>query len=48
MVNIAFVNYLHQIDNLTETIDIPILRNKTTFKQTLPLSLNASKFDSEL
>ena len=48
MVNIAFVNYLDQIDNLTETINVPILRNKTTFEQTLPISLNASKFDLEL
>ena len=51
MVNTAFVNYLEQIDNLTETIDVPILKNKNTFKpylQTLPISLNTSKFDSEL
>ena len=34
-VNIAFVNYLDQIDNLTETLEFPILKNKTTFKQTL-------------
>ena len=47
-VNIAFVNYLDQIDNLTETINVPILKNKTTFEQTLPISLKASKFDSEL
>ena len=35
-VNIAFVNYLDQIDNLAETINVPILKIKTTFKQTLP------------
>ena len=28
MVNTAFVNYLDQIDNLTETIEFPILKNK--------------------
>ena len=48
MVNTPFVNYLDQTDNLTETLEFPILKNKTTFKQTLPLSLNISKFDSEL
>ena len=48
MVNTAFVKYLDQIDNLTETLEFPILKNKTTFEQTLPISLNVSKFDSEL
>ena len=47
-VNTAFVNNLDQIDNLTESLRLPILKNKTTFKQTLPISLNISKFDSEL
>ena len=48
MVNTAFVNYLDQFNNLTETGDIPILKNKTTFKKTLPISLNVSKFYLEL
>ena len=48
VVNIVFVKYLDQIDNLTETVDVPIMKNKTTFEQTLPISLNASKDDSEL
>ena len=39
MVNMAFVNYLDQIHNLTDTLKVPILRNKTTFEQTLPISL---------
>ena len=47
MVNTAFVNYLDQIDNLTATVEIPILKNRATLKQTLPISLNASKFDSD-
>ena len=47
-VHTAFVNYLDQTDNLTESLEFPILKNKTTFKQTLPISLNISKFDSEL
>ena len=48
MVNTAFVNYLDQFDNLTEALEILILKNKTTFEQTLPISLNISKFDSDL
>ena len=47
MVNTAFVNYLDQIVNLTENLNVPILKNKTTFQQTLPISLNTFKFDSE-
>ena len=50
MVNVAFVIYLDQIDNLTDTLEFQILKkkNKTTFEQTLPLSQNVSNFDSEL
>ena len=47
-VNTAFVNYLDQFTNMTESLKIPIIKNKTTFEQTLPISLNASKFDSDL
>ena len=28
MVNTAFVNYLDKIDNVTETLDVPILKKK--------------------
>ena len=48
MVSTAFVNYLDQIDNLTESLDFPLLKNKTTFEQSLPISLIVSKFDTEL
>ena len=48
IVNTAFVNYLDQIDNLIGSLEFPILKNKTTFEETLPISLNISKFDSEL
>ena len=48
MVNMAFVNNLDQMDNLTNSLDVLILMDKTTFKQILPISLNASKFDSDL
>ena len=46
--NTAFVNYLNQFDNLTETLEILIIKNKTTFKQILPISLNMYTFDSDL
>ena len=48
MFNTAFVNYLDQFTNLTECLELPILKNKTTFEQTLPISLKMSKFNSEL
>ena len=48
-VNKAFVNYLGQFDNLSDSLDAPTkLMDKTTFQQTLPISLNTSKFDSTL
>ena len=47
-VNTAFVNYLDKFPNLTESLEFPIIRNKTTFEQTLPISLNISKFDQTL
>ena len=46
MVNTTFVNYLDQIDNLTELHEFPIRKNMTTFEQTLPNSLNIFKFDT--
>ena len=55
MVNTAFVNYLDQMGNLTETLDVSILLNKTTIllnkttlQQILSISLNISKFDMDL
>ena len=46
--NAAFVNYIDQFSNMTESLKIPIIRNKTTFEQTLLISLNVSKFDTDL
>ena len=46
--NAAFTNYLDKLTNLTESLKYPIIRNKTTFEQTLPIALNVSKFDSDL
>ena len=47
-VKTAFINYLCQIGNLTETLKAPILLNKTTFQETLPISLNIFNFDTDL
>ena len=44
----AFINYLDQFSNLIESLEFPIIKNKTTFEQILPISLNISKFDSTL
>ena len=43
-VNTTFVNYLDKFPNLTESLEFPIIRNKTTFEQTVPISINVSKF----
>ena len=47
-VNAAFINYLDWFPNLTESLEFPTIKNKTTFEQILPVSLNISKFDSTL
>ena len=47
-VNTAFVKYLDQFSNLTESLEIPSIKSKTTFEQTFPISLHVSKFDSNL
>ena len=47
-VNTAFVSYLDKFSNVSESLGFPIIRNKTTFKQTLPIFLNISTFDPTL
>ena len=47
-VNTAFVNYLHKFSNLTESLEFPVIKNRTIFEQTLPIPLNVSKFDQTL
>ena len=47
-VNTAFVNYLETFPNLTDSVEFPVVKNRTTFEQTLPISLNVSKFDQPL
>ena len=47
-INTAFANYLDMFPNLTESLEFPIIKNRTTIKQILPVSLNISKFDKTL
>ena len=47
-VNTAFANYLDMLPNLMESTELLIDKNRTTFEQTLPISLNISKFDRML
>ena len=47
-INTAFANYLNMFKNLTDSLNLPIIKNRTTFKQILPVSLNISKFDKTL
>ena len=47
-VNTAFVNYLDKFPNLTESPEFLLIKNKMTFEQILPISLNISKFDPTL
>ena len=47
-VNTGFINYLDKFSNLTESLEFPIIKNKTTFEEILPISLRFSKFDPTL
>ena len=47
-VNTAFVNYLDMFPNLTESLQFPLIKNRSTYKQTLPINLNISGFDKTL
>ena len=47
-VNTAYVNYLGSFDNLTDSLNPLILPNRTSYEQTLPISLPPPTFDSKL
>ena len=47
-VNTALANYLDKFPNLTESLDFPVIKDSTMFDNTLPISLNISKFDPTL
>ena len=47
-INTAFANYLDMFPNLTESLELLIIKNRITFEQILPVSLNISKSDNML
>ena len=38
----------NNFDNLTETLEFPIVHNRTTLEQTLQMSLQSFEFDSDI
>ena len=48
MINTAFINYLDMFPNFTESLQVPLFKNRTTYKQILPINLNVSGFDKTL
>ena len=47
-VNTAFVNYLEMFPNTTDSPKFPLIKNRTTYEQTLPVTLNISRLDTTL
>ena len=47
-VNTTFINYLDEFPNLTESLEFPVIKERTMFEQMLPISLNIPKFDPTL
>ena len=48
MINTAFANYLDMFPNFTESLQTPLIKDRTTYKQILPINLNTSGFDKTL
>ena len=48
IINTAFRNYLDIFSNLTESLQLPPVKNRTTYEQTLPINLNITGFDKAL
>ena len=46
--NTAFANYLDMFPNLTESIQFLLVKNRSTYEQTLPINLNITGFDKTL
>ena len=41
-INTAFTNYLEMFPNLTDSLKFPLIKDRTTYEQILPVSLNFS------
>ena len=48
MIYTAFANYLDMFPNLTESLQLPLLKNRTTYKQILTINWNITGFDKTL
>ena len=48
MINTAFANYLDMFPNFTGSLQTPLIKDRTTYKQILPINLNTSVFDKTL
>ena len=42
-INTAFTNYLEMFPNLTDSLQTPLIKNRTMNEQTLPIVLNVSQ-----
>ena len=47
-INTTFAKYLEMFSNLTDSLQIPLIKNRTTYEQILPITLNVSEFDRSL
>ena len=47
-INTAFANYLGMFPNFTESLPVPLIKNRTTYKQILLINFNISGFDKSL
>ena len=47
-INTAFANCLEMFPNLTESLPLPLIRNRTMYDQILPVNLSISGFDKTL
>ena len=47
-INKAFANYLDIFPNFTESLQVLLIKNRTTYEQILPINLNVSGFDKTL
>ena len=47
-INMVFSNYLDMFPNFTESLQVPLIRNRTTYEQILPVNLSNSGFDKTL
>ena len=47
-INTVFANYLEMFPNLTDSLKFPLIKNRTTYEQILPVNLNVSNFGKSL